>query len=320
MAILCIGEMLIDFIGEGFGTIDKVKSFKKEAGGCVANVATITSKLGHKTYLLTTLGKDGFGDFLRNILEKENVDCKYVSQRADTFTPLAFVSRDENGDRSFSFYFKNSSALNILEEDIDKVNLDDIKFIHFASIAIQGLSKNSHKKLIEKAKEKGILISFDVNLRFNLWENKQEYYDTIKEFLQYVDILKISDNELEFVTGKGLIEETINSDFAHIKHVLYTKGPEGAEVYHNGLRVVSEIPNVDVVDTTGAGDAFVGAYLSKLSELNSIDLDETKLKELTYFSTNYATFSTTQIGAISSYMTQAEYENKMLVYNIKKLY
>ena len=92
MAVLCIGEMLIDFIGEGVGKIDTVKSFKKEAGGCVANVACVTQKLGHKSYLLTSLGEDGFGDFLENTLKKENVDCKYVSRKADSFTPLAFVS------------------------------------------------------------------------------------------------------------------------------------------------------------------------------------------------------------------------------------
>lgn len=312
MAILCIGEMLIDFIGEGFGTIDKVKSFKKEAGGCVANVATVASKLGHKSYLLTSLGKDGFGDFLKTTLEKENVDTKYVSQKADTFTPLAFVSRDENGDRSFSFYFKNSSALNISEEDIEKVDLDEIEVIHFASIAIQGLSKNSHKLLIEKAKEKGILISFDVNLRFNLWENKQEYFETIKDFLQYVDILKISDNELEFVTGKGIIEEAVKSDFSHIKHILFTKGGDGAEIFSHGIKVVTEIPKVNVIDTTGAGDAFAGAYLSKLIKLKKLELNKTELKELAEFATNYATFSTTKIGAISSYMTEDEYHNKLI--------
>lgn len=307
MAILCIGEMLIDFIGEGFGTIDKVKSFKKEAGGCVANVATVASKLGHKSYLLTSLGKDGFGDFLKKTLEKEKVDTKYVSQKAETFTPLAFVSRDEDGDRSFSFYFKNSSALNISEEDIEKVDLDEIDVIHFASIAIQGTSKNSHKLLIEKAKKKGILISFDVNLRFNLWENKQEYYETIRDFLQYVDILKISDNELEFVTGKGIIEEAVKSDFSHIKHVLFTKGGDGAEIFNNKIKVTTEIPKVDVIDTTGAGDAFAGAYLSKLIKMKKIELNKDELKDLAQFATNYATLSTIKIGAISSYMTEEEY-------------
>lgn len=144
MAVLCIGEMLIDFIGEGVGTIDKVKSFKKEAGGCVANVACVAQKLGHKSYLLTSLGQDGFGDFLENTLKNENVDCKYVSRKADSFTPLAFVSLDETGDRSFSFYFKGSSTLSISKEDVEKVDLSEIEAIHFASIAIQEESKASH--------------------------------------------------------------------------------------------------------------------------------------------------------------------------------
>ncbi|MBF0848829.1 carbohydrate kinase, partial [Streptococcus danieliae] len=162
MAILSIGEMLIDFIGTEKASIDKVSAFKKEAGGCVANVACVASKLGHKSYLLTSLGQDGFGDFLENILEKENVDTKYVSRRS--FTPLAFVALDESGDRSFSFYFKGSSALSISKQDIESVDLSEIKAIHFASIAIQEESKESHMLLMKKAKEKGILISFDVNL------------------------------------------------------------------------------------------------------------------------------------------------------------
>ena len=171
MAVLCIGEMLIDFIGEGIGSIDKIDSFKKEAGGCVANVACVASKLGHKSYLLTALGNDGFGKFLEDTLKSQNVSCDYLVKKDNLFTPLAFVSRDEKGDRSFSFYFKGSSALKISRKQVEKVNLDEIGIIHFASIAIQDESKESHKFLIEIAKEKGILISFDVNLRFNLWED-----------------------------------------------------------------------------------------------------------------------------------------------------
>lgn len=232
MAVLCIGEMLIDFIGEGVGTIDKVKSFKKEAGGCVANVACVAQKLGHKSYLLTSLGQDGFGDFLENTLKNENVDCKYVSRKADSFTPLAFVSLDETGDRSFSFYFKGSSTLRISKEDVEKVDLSEIEAIHFASIAIQEESKDSHHLLLKKAKEAGVLISFDVNLRFNLWDDHKVYLETIKEFLPYVDVIKVADNELEFLTGTTNIEEALKKDFSHMKVVLYTKGEHGAEVYY----------------------------------------------------------------------------------------
>ena len=224
MAVLCIGEMLIDFIGEGVGTIDKVKSFKKEAGGCVANVACVAQKLGHKSYLLTSLGEDGFGDFLENTLKNENVDCRYVSRKADSFTPLAFVSLDETGDRSFSFYFKGSSTLRISKEDVEKVDLSEIEAIHFASIAIQEESKDSHHLLLKKAKEAGVLISFDVNLRFNLWDDHKVYLETIKEFLPYVDVIKVADNELEFLTETTNIEETLKKDFSHMKVVLYTKG------------------------------------------------------------------------------------------------
>lgn len=310
MAVLCIGEMLIDFIGEGIGSIDKIDSFKKEAGGCVANVACVASKLGHKSYLLTALGNDGFGKFLEDTLKSQNVSCDYLIKKDNLFTPLAFVSRDEKGDRSFSFYFKGSSALKISRKQVEKVNLDEIGIIHFASIAIQDESKESHKFLIERAKEKGILISFDVNLRFNLWEDMNEYYNTIQEFLPYVDILKISDNELEFVTGTNNIEKALEDKFKHISHVLYTKGENGSEVYHNGFKVLNTIPNVKVIDTTGAGDAFVGAYISKLlkTEEDKKKLSIINLENISRFATNYASLSTTNIGAISSYVDEEKYK------------
>lgn len=310
MAVLCIGEMLIDFIGEGVGKIDTVKSFKKEAGGCVANVACVTQKLGHKSYLLTSLGEDGFGDFLENTLKKENVDCKYVSRKGHSFTPLAFVSLDETGDRSFSFYFKGSSALKISKEDVEKVDLSEIEAIHFASIAIQEESKDSHHLLLKKAKEAGVLICFDVNLRFNLWEDKKVYLETIKEFLPYVDVIKVADNELEFLTGTTNIHEALEKNFSHIKVVLYTKGEHGAEVYYQDKKAVTEIPNVKAIDTTGAGDAFAGSFLSKLLNHSNLDeITEEELSEMATFATNYASLTTTKTGAISSYLTEEEYKN-----------
>ena len=311
MAVLCIGEMLIDFIGEGVGTIDKVKSFKKEAGGCVANVACVAQKLGHKSYLLTSLGQDGFGDFLENTLKNENVDCRYVSRKVDSFTPLAFVSLDETGDRSFSFYFKGSSTLRISKEDVEKVDLSEIEAIHFASIAIQEESKDSHHLLLKKAKEAGVLISFDVNLRFNLWDNHKVYLETIKEFLPYVDVIKVADNELEFLTGTTNIEEALKRDFSHMKVVLYTKGEHGAEVYYQNHKVVTEIPNIKAVDTTGAGDAFAGSFLSKLLNYELNNISEEELSDMATFATNYASLTTTKIGAISSYLTEEEY-NKLI--------
>lgn len=310
MAVLCIGEMLIDFIGEGIGSIDKIDSFKKEAGGCVANVACVASKLGHKSYLLTALGNDGFGKFLEDTLKSQNVSYDYLVKKDNLFTPLAFVSRDEKGDRSFSFYFKGSSALKISKEQINKVNLNEIEIIHFASIAIQDESKESHKILLEKAKDKGILISFDVNLRFNLWEDKKVYLETIKEFLPYVDVIKVADNELEFLTGTTNIKEALEKDFSHIKVVLYTKGEHGAEVYYQDKKAVTEIPNVRAIDTTGAGDAFAGSFLSKLLNHNNLDeITEEELSEMATFATNYASLTTTKTGAISSYLTEEEYKN-----------
>lgn len=290
MSILCIGEMLIDFISQ-----DNGMNFKKEAGGCIANVAAACSILGQKSSIITNLGDDDFGYFLLETLKNERVDTSYVKIDKNSFTPLAFVSLNEKGDRSFSFYFKNSSALNISEDILDKVNLDNVKIVHFASIAIQGKSKNTHLKLIKKAKDKGIKISFDVNLRFNLWDDIDKYYESIMEFLPYVDILKISDNELSFVAKTDDIESARKNVFSHIEYILFTKGEHGSLVYRNDEKVSTIIPEVEVIDTTGAGDGYVAAFLTKLAN------GETNLEKMATFATNFASKSTTKKGAISSY-------------------
>ena len=167
-----------------------------------------------------------------------------------------------------------------------------------------------HGILLKKAKEAGVLICFDVNLRFNLWEDKKVYLETIKEFLPYVDVIKVADNELEFLTGTTNIKEALEKDFSHIKVVLYTKGEHGAEVYYQDKKAVTEIPNVKAIDTTGAGDAFAGSFLSKLLNHSNLDeITEEELLEMATFATNYASLTTTKTGAISSYLTEEEYKN-----------
>lgn len=299
MSILCIGEMLIDFIGKNNG-----EEYIRKAGGSVSNVASVCAILGKKSYLLTNLGDDLFGNYLYQVIKSVNIDEKYVNFDENSFTPLAFVSLDENGDRSFSFYFKGSSALNISNDMVDKVDLDEIEILHFASIAIQEKSKESHLRLIKKAKEKGIKISFDVNLRFNLWESKEVYYNTIMEFLPYVDIIKISDNELEFLTNTNDIYEARKTKLSHIEYILYTKGEKGSLIFKNDETFECEIPKVNAIDTTGAGDAFVGAFLTKLLE------GKEDMEKITKFATYYASYSTTKYGAISSYCTLEEMKEK----------
>ena len=162
---------------------------------------------------------------------------------------------------------------------------------------------------MKKAKEAGVLISFDVNLRFNLWDDHKVYLETIKEFLPYVDVIKVADNELEFLTGTIDINVALEKDFKHLKVVLYTKGEHGAEVYYKDKKVVTTIPDIKAVDTTGEGDAFAGSFLSKLlNQKNIDDISTEELSEMATFATNYASLTTTKTGAISSYLTEEEYK------------
>ena len=228
-------------------------------------------------------------------------------------TGLAFVSLKEDGNRDFSFY-RNPSADMLLEEsEVKKEWFEDCQSMHFCSVdLIECPMKYAHKKAIEFALENKSIISFDPNVRLPLWDSEDACRDAIMEFLPLAHVVKISDEELEFVTGYDNMDEAKEVLFkGNVNMVLFTKGKDGAEAYTKD-RVV-KIPGniVDVVDTTGAGDSFIGSFLFKLLEddvnmeqLNSIS-DE-KLREYLTFANAYAAYSTTKKGAIGSYATLDE--------------
>ena len=169
-----------------------------------------------------------------------------------------------------------------------------------------------HAKVLQDSKEILNIIKYlkENNIQVGLALNPEDEIEIIKEFLPYVDVIKVADNELEFLTGTTDINSALEKDFADIKVVLYTKGEHGAEVYYKDKKVVTTIPSIKAIDTTGAGDAFAGSFLSKLLNQENIDdISEEELSEMATFATNYASFTTTKTGAISSYLTVEEYKS-----------
>lgn len=315
---LCgIGEALIDFIPEVKGQrLKDVPSFKRVAGGAPANVAGAVTKLGIPSKFLTKLGEDPFGDYIETVFKDAGIDTSNIVRDAEGETALAFVSLASDGNRDFKFYRRNSADLLYSAKDIPENVLDDCRMIHFCSVdLVESPMKEAHKRLIQVAMEKNVLISFDPNLRFSLWNDLNQLKETVNEFIPYADILKISDEELEFITGYANTEEAIPKLLrGRVKYVIYTKGKDGAQLYSKNGMVEAPGYSVQVRDTTGAGDSFIGAFLycilrDEIEDLTSVD-DKTLIEYLKYANA-YGAYTTTKEGALAAMATREEMENWM---------
>lgn len=312
--IITIGEALIDFIPNKKGcSLKEVVGFERVAGGAPANVAAVVSKLGGKSNFISQLGEDSFGDYIIDELNKVNVDTSYVLRTNKANTGLAFVSLKEDGNRDFSFYRNPSADMLLNESEINKEWFNDCHSLHFCSVdLIDCPMKEAHKKAIDCAIDNNSIISFDPNVRLPLWNSEDECRKAILEFLPFAHIVKISDEELEFITGFNNIEDAKEVLFnGSVKMVIFTKGKDGAEIYTKDKVVSIEGNVVEVVDTTGAGDSFIGAFLFKLLE-NEVNLDGIDklscdtIRDYLLFANHYAAYSTTKKGAIASYANLEE--------------
>ena len=311
---LCgIGEALIDFIPDVKGQrLKDVPSFTRVAGGAPANVIGAVTKLGIPSKMLTKLGDDPFGDYIIDVLNEAGIDTSNIERDQEGETALAFVSLAADGNRDFKFYRKNSADLRYSVDDIPEDILDDCGMIHFCSVdLVESPMKEAHKKLIDMASEKGVKVSFDPNLRFSLWDDLDALKKTVNDFIPYADIIKISDEELEFITGKTDIKDAAPEllSAGRGKYVIYTKGADGAEIYTKDGMVEAPGYSIEVRDTTGAGDSFIGAFLfcilrDEVDDLNSVSKD--KLYEYLDFANAYAANTSTKEGALAAMATMDE--------------
>lgn len=312
--LIAIGEALIDFIPTEKGcSLGEVDTFHPVTGGAPANVCGAYTKLGGASNIITQLGKDAFGDKIEKDLKYFGINTEHILRTDKANTCLAFVSLMEDGNREFSFYRKPSADMLLQKEDIDEKWFNNSFALHFCSVSLgEYPMKYAHKTAIEYAKKAGAMISFDPNIRLPLWDDHEALKKTVLEFLPCADILKISDEELEFVTGCKTIEQAKDILFkGNVKLVIFTKGAEGAEVYTKQMKAISEGKKVKAVDTTGAGDAFIGSFLYQLSADGVTaeklsELSEQKTVEYMNFSNAYCAYSVQGKGAIASYATMAE--------------
>lgn len=270
--IFCIGETLIDFIPEQKNkSLKEVTSFERVAGGAPMNVAIAVAKYGCPSFMLTKIANDAFGEHIMDVLTESGVNTDYCLRSDEGETGLAFVSVDQNGERSFNFYRENAADLLFSPEEIQAEWFQEGDFLHFCSVDLVDCPmKQSHKKVIEEISRKDGIISFDPNVRLPLWPDGESLRQTIHEFLSLAHIVKVSDDELSFITKIEDEKEAIQSLFVgNVKVVIFTKGSKGAAIYlKDGDVFEDEGFKVTVADTTGAGDAFVGGVLSELSLLD----------------------------------------------------
>ena len=306
--LFAIGEALIDFIPSETGCdFGNVKSFSPKVGGAPAYVLGAFAKLGGKTQLITQLGDDPFGYKIVKELAGFNIGLDNVLFTDKANTALAFVSLANDGNRTFSFYRNPSADMLYNAENIKKEMFEDCYALHFCSVSLGNFPmKEAHKKAIELAKTQGAVISFDPNIRFPLWNDKQKLKEAIDEFMPAADIIKISDEEIEFITGTNDIEKGSQMLLKNAKIFLCTCGAKGAYAFMKNAEVYVPSEKVIAVDTTGAGDAFNGSFLYNLyrngyerDTLDTISAEE--LKQFVKTSNNYCGKSVQRQGAIESY-------------------
>ncbi len=313
--LVTIGEILIDLTYSGR---DKgVPVYTANPGGAPANVAVAAARLGADAAFIGKVGRDYYGDFLRATLTENGVDISGMLVDNDAPTTLAVVSVSETGERSFSFYRRNCADTLLSSEEISTELLGNTRFLHFGSVSLtDDPARTATLFAAQKAKELGAVVTYDPNYRANLWNSEEEAVERMKSVLGFVDILKISDEELPLLTGTDdSVEGTRQlSDTYGISLILLTLGPDGA-FYRRGEETgKAEGFKVKVADTNGAGDTFFGSFLSRMITLGVYrpeQLTSEQLYESVRTANLAASLTTSRHGAIPAMPDLKELEDKL---------
>ena len=302
--VVALGELLIDFAtqtldNEGYPTM------AAHPGGAPANFLAALTKFGAKTALIGKVGSDTFGKLLLGTLKKAGIETRGLVVTDDVFTTLAFVTFDEHGDREFAFSRKPGADTCLSFEEIDLSIIDQAKVFHFGTLSLTDEpARSATYNAVAYAKEAGKLITYDPNLRKPLWADLEEAKRQLIWGLGQADVVKISDEEVEFLFGLGVEEgaKYILKNFG-VKLVFVTCGAEGC-FFKNALAEghVPSLDGINVIDTTGAGDIFGGSAVWKLLQIGKEPekLSEGDLREIVNFACVSAGMSTTMPGGISS--------------------
>ena len=311
--VTALGELLVDFT-EGPASSQGNPTFEANPGGAPCNVLSMLSRLGHKTAFIGKVGRDAFGTMLRERAAEQGIDMSGLVTDREVHTTLAFVQKLPNGDRDFSFYRKPGADVMLRPEEVRAHSelIEKARIFHFGTLSMTDeLVERATLEALTIAKDNGVLISFDPNYRAPLWSSEERAKDKMIFGLRNTDILKISDNEITFLTGDEDVDRGVRTliDRYEIPLVFATLGPDGSRAYYKGQCVErAGFCNPDTIETTGAGDTFCACALHFVLEYGIRDLDAEKLSGLLTFANAAASLITTRRGALAVMPSREEVE------------
>ena len=310
--VIALGELLIDFTDNGVSAQGNTL-FEANPGGAPCNVLAMLNSLHHKTAFIGKVGQDIFGVKLKKTLEDVGIDTTNLLLDDEARTTLAFVQTFADGDRDFSFYRNPGADMMLREEELNLSMLKNTRIFHFGTLSMtHDEVRKATKKAIQVAKENGAIISFDPNLREPLWKSLDDAKEQVIYGIKQCDILKISDNEIQWLTG----EEDFTAGVAKIREmkniplILVSMGKEGSRAYYEDSYVeVAPFLQKNTIETTGAGDTFGGCVLHYVLEHGLEQLSKEQLKEMLTFANAAASIITTRKGALRVMPTETEVLN-----------
>lgn len=299
--VIALGELLIDFTDNGMSGQENAL-FEANPGGAPCNVLAMLQKLGHKTAFIGKVGEDIFGHKLKTTLEEVGIDTTNLLLDKEVRTTLAFVQTMPDGDRDFSFYRNPGADMMLREEEVKGELIKQSRIFHFGTLSMTDeIVRNATKRALSIAKENDVLISFDPNLREPLWKSLEEAEEQVRYGLKYCDVLKISDNEIQWLTKEEDFDAAVaklQKEF-EIPLILLSMGKSGSRAYYRNLRVeAAPFLQENTIETTGAGDTFYGSCLHFVLENGIEKLKEETLKEMLVFANAAASIITTRKGAL----------------------
>lgn len=316
--VTALGELLIDFTENGVSEQGNLL-FEANPGGAPCNVLAMLTKLGHKTAFIGKVGNDFLGKRLKTAIEEVGILSDFLYMDNKVHTTLAMVHNFPDGDREFSFYRNPGADMMLTEDEVSKELIQNSKIFHFGTLSMTHKQvRQATKKAVSIAKEAKNIISFDPNLRLSLWEDLNEVKEQMIYGLENCNILKISDNEIQWFTGRTDYTECVNviNNKYHIPFILLSLGKQGSRAYYQGKMVEADsFLRKDTIDTTGAGDTFCACILHYILKYGLEDLNENILREMLVFSNCAASFITTKKGALKVMPSKEEIEHIVLSYN-----
>lgn len=299
--VTALGELLIDFTENGVSGQGN-PLFEANPGGAPCNVLAMLTKLGHKTAFIGKVGDDFFGKQLKEAIEEVGIDSTGLCMDKEIHTTLAMVHTYPDGDRDFSFYRNPGADMMLKESEVREELIKESKLFHFGTLSMTHEEvRKATKKAIQIAEEAGNIISFDPNLREPLWNSLDEAKEQILYGLSHCHILKISDNEIQWLTGQEDYTDGVKwiLERYQISLILVSMGKEGSRAYYGGKMVeVKPFIQKNTIETTGAGDTFCGCVLHYICEHGLDNLTEENLFEMLQFANAAASIITTRKGAL----------------------